>query len=64
MTKNQNSRSEDKNRLFRDMMRIEILEDEIEYATKQLRLQDTGHINTAIGWLNSRVRQIKGQTND
>jgi hypothetical protein len=64
MTKNQNSRSEDKNRLFRDMMRIEILEDEIEYATKQLRPQDTGHINTAIGWLNRRVRQIKGQTND
>jgi len=64
MTKNQNSHSEDKNKLFRDMMRIDILEDEIIYAKSCLQPHDTGHINTAISWLHYRVRQIKGQTND
>ncbi len=56
--------SKDKNKLFRDIMRIDFLQDEIEYATKQLQPHDTGHINTAISWLQHRVRQIKGQTDD
>ena len=56
--------SKDKNRLFRDMIRVDLLEDEIEYARKQLRPHDTGHINTAISWLQHRVRQLKGQTDD
>ena len=50
----------DKNKLFRDLMRVDILEDEIAYAKNQLRLHDTGHINTAIGWLDYRIRQLKG----
>lgn len=45
-------------------MRIDFLQDEIEYATKQLQPHDTGHINTAISWLQHRVRQLKGQTDD
>lgn len=56
--------SKDKNKLFRDIMRIDFLQDEIEYATKQLQPHDTGHINTAISWLQHRVRQLKGQTDD
>jgi len=46
------------------MIRVDLLEDEIEYAKKQLRPHDTGHINTAISWLQHRVRQLKGQTDD
>ena len=56
--------SKDKNKLFRDMIRVDLLEDEIEYAKSQLQPHDTGHINTAISWLQHRVRQLKGQTND
>ena len=56
--------SKDKNRLFRDMIRVDLLEDEIEYAKTQLQPHDTGHINTAISWLQHRVRQLKGQTDD
>jgi hypothetical protein len=39
--------------------RIFALEDEIAYATSQLLPHDTGHINTAIGWLRHRVRELK-----
>lgn len=31
---------------------------EIEYANSQLKPQDTGHINTAIGWMESRVNTL------
>lgn len=63
-TKKKVQTSKDKNKLFRDIMRIDFLQDEIEYATKQLQPHDTGHINTAISWLQHRVRQLKGQTDD
>ena len=46
------------------MIRVDLLEDEIEYAKSQLRPHDTGHINTAISWLQHRVRQLKGHTDD
>jgi len=36
-----------------------MLKEEIEYAESQLRPHDTGHINTAIGWMNSRLRTLK-----
>ena len=41
-------------------MRIDVLQDEIEYAKDQLRPHDTGHISTAIGWLEYRIRRLKG----
>jgi len=63
-TKKKVQTSKDKNKLFRDIMRIDFLQDEIEYATKQLQPHDTGHINTAISWLHHRVRQLKGQIDD
>jgi len=36
-----------------------MLKEEIEYAESQLQPHDTGHINTAIGWMNSRLRTLK-----
>ena len=54
----------DKNRLFRDIMRIGVLEDEIKYAKSQLQPHDTGHIYTSIDWLELRVRQLKGIKED
>jgi len=43
--------------------RIFHLMEEIEYAKSQLQPQDTGHINTAISWLDSRVKQLKEEVN-
>ena len=54
----------DKNRLFRDIMRIGVLEDEIKYAKSQLQPHDTGHIYTSIDWLEHRIRLLKGIKDD
>ena len=43
--------------------RIFHLMEEIEYAKSQLQPHDTGHINTAISWLDSRVKQLKEEVN-
>ena len=39
--------------------KLEFLYKEIEYAKSKLQPQDTGHINTAISWLQSRVNEVK-----
>jgi len=38
---------------------IDIIENEIAYAESCLQPQDTGHISTAIGWMQKRVSAIK-----
>lgn len=38
---------------------IDIIENEIAYAESCLQPQDTGHISTAIGWMQRRVSAIK-----
>jgi|TARA_A100001388_G_scaffold25152_1_gene16264 hypothetical protein len=43
-----------------NLIRISILEKEIEYAKSQLQPHDTGHIHTAISWLEHRIRELKG----
>lgn len=35
------------------------LEQEIAYAKSQLQPHDTGHIHTAISWMEHRVEQLK-----
>lgn len=35
------------------------LEQEIDYAKSCLQPHDTGHIHTAIGWMESRVDKLK-----
>ena len=35
------------------------LEEEIVYAKSCLQPHDTGHISTAIGWMQHRVRELK-----
>ena len=39
--------------------KLEFLYKEIEYAKSKLQPQDTGHINTAISWMQSRVNEVK-----
>ena len=43
-----------------NLIRISILEKEIEYAKNQLQPHDTGHIYTAISWLEHRINELKG----
>ena len=43
--------------------RIFHLMEEIEYAKAQLQPHDTGHINTAISWLDKRLKQLKEEVN-
>jgi hypothetical protein len=39
--------------------KLDFLYKEIEYAKSQLQPQDTGHISTAIGWLETRLRETQ-----
>lgn len=37
------------------------IEEEIEYAKSQLQPHDTGHIHTAISWMERRVQTLKAE---
>jgi hypothetical protein len=39
--------------------KILVLEEEIAYAKSQLQPHDTGHINTAISWMEHRKRELE-----
>lgn len=43
--------------------RIFHLIEEIEYAKAQLQPHDTGHINTAISWMDHRLKQLREEVN-
>ena len=45
--------------LFETTLKIEGLLEEIEYAKSCLLPHDTGHIYTAINWLDNRVKDLK-----
>lgn len=38
---------------------LDFLYKEIEYAKSKLQPHDTGHINTAISWMNHRVNEVQ-----
>jgi len=42
-----------------NLITISVLEREIEYAKSRLRPHDTGHIHTAISWMEMRLRELK-----
>ena len=42
-----------------NLIRINILQEEVEYAKSQLQEHDTGHIYTAISWLENRIKHLK-----
>ena len=45
--------------IFDTTLRIELLKKEIEYAKTCLRPTATGHIHTAINWLEHRVKELQ-----
>ena len=44
---------------MKDTDRLIMLMEEISILEKQLQPEDTGHIHTAISWMNQRVRELK-----
>jgi len=50
--------------LIHDLVRADVIRSEIEYAKSQLQPHDTGHIHTAISWLEDRLEQLQGTQED
>ena len=50
--------------LIHDLVRANVIRSEIEYAKSQLQPHDTGHIHTAISWLEDRLEQLQGTQED
>jgi hypothetical protein len=47
--------------LINDLVRINVLEEEIALYKTLLQAHDTGHIYTTIGFLSQRLSNIKGE---
>ena len=50
-------------KIINNIVRIDVLEEEVEYYKTLLQEHDTGHIHTAIGFLKNRIKELKGGTN-
>jgi len=48
-------------KLINDIVRVNVLEEEIEYYKSLLQPHDTGHIHTTIGFLRRRIEELKGE---
>ena len=48
-------------KLINDLVRISVLEEEVEYYKTLLQPHDTGHIHTAISFVQDRIRILKGE---
>lgn len=44
-----------------DLLRIQILEEEVEYFKTLIQPHDTGHIYTTISFIQERIRHLKGE---
>ena len=56
MTESQRSKNK---KLINDLIRVDVIKSEIEYAKTQLQPHDTGHIHTAIGWMEDRIEELE-----
>ena len=48
-------------KLINDIVRVNVLEEEVEYYESLLQPHDTGHIHTTIGFLRRRIEELKGE---
>ena len=48
-------------KLINDIVRVNVLEEEVEYYKSLLQPHDTGHIHTTISFIQSRIRELKGE---
>lgn len=47
--------------VINDLVRISVLEEEVEYYRSLLQPHDTGHIHTTISFIKDRIRNLKGE---
>ena len=57
--KNQEKATSNKS-LINDIVRIDVLEEELEYYKTLLQPHDTGHIHTTISFIKNRINNLKG----
>jgi len=48
-------------KLINDIVRVSVLEEEIEYYKTLIKAEDTGHIHTTISFLKDRLKHLKGE---
>ena len=48
-------------KLINDIVRISVLEEEVEYYKTLIREHDTGHIHTTIGFIRRRIEELEGK---
>jgi hypothetical protein len=46
--------------MIHDLVRLEVLEQEVKYYRTLIQPQDSGHIYTAISFIEDRIRILKG----
>tara|TARA_B100002019_G_scaffold290815_1_gene309388 strand:- start:19589 stop:19774 length:186 start_codon:yes stop_codon:yes gene_type:complete len=51
-------------KLINDIVRISVLEEELEYYKTLLQPHDTGHIHTTISFIKERIRELKGEPDE
>jgi len=56
MTESQRSKNK---KLINDLIRVDVIKDEIAYAKSQLQPHDTGHLHTTIYTLKSRIEELE-----
>ena len=47
-------------KIINNIVRIDVLEEEVEYYKTLLQEHDTGHIHTTIGFLKKRIEELIG----
>jgi hypothetical protein len=50
--------------LINDIVRIEVLKEEAAYYRTLLQDQDTGHIRTAVNFIEDRIAHLEGKKKD
>jgi hypothetical protein len=51
-------------KLINDIVRISVLEEELEHYKTLLQPHDTGHIHTTISFIKERIRELKGEPDE
>ena len=46
-------------KLINAIVRLDVIKDEIAYAKTQIQDHDTGHIYTAISWMEHRIEELE-----
>ena len=48
-------------KLINDLVRLDVLKEEVEYYKTLIREHDTGHIHTTINFIERRIEDIEGK---